>query len=66
MGNEYRSDGLPRSVTWKGERYETPEYEQIEHWVYDSICEAVDGCTVEPDGTCPHGAPSWLIAVGLV
>ena len=61
-----RSDGLPATVKWNGEEYETPEFEEIESWIYDSVCEAVDGCTVEPDGTCYHGAPSWLLAVGLV
>lgn len=29
-------------------------------------CEATDGCLVEPDGTCPHGHPSWMIALGLI
>jgi hypothetical protein len=29
-------------------------------------CEATDGCFVEPDGTCEHGQPSWLLALGLI
>jgi hypothetical protein len=29
-----------------------------------ALCEA--GCTVEPDGKCPHGHPSILLATGLV
>lgn len=31
----------------------------------DSIQEAADGCSVEPDGTCPHGfkAPSQLVGL---
>jgi hypothetical protein len=29
-------------------------------------CEALDGCWVEPDGTCPHGKPSWLLVLGYV
>ncbi len=32
----------------------------------DGGCEATDGCWVEPDGTCPHGHPSWLRKLGLV
>jgi hypothetical protein len=24
------------------------------------------GCEVEPDGTCPHGCPSILLAAGLI
>ena len=29
-------------------------------------CEAIDGCFVEPDGTCDHGHPSWLLVLGLI
>ena len=25
-----------------------------------------EGCTVEPDGECPHGYPSILLAAGLI
>ena len=25
-----------------------------------------EGCVVEPDGTCSHGCPSILIALGLI
>jgi hypothetical protein len=32
----------------------------------DGGCEATDGCFVEPDGTCEHGQPSWLLALGLI
>jgi hypothetical protein len=43
-----------------------PSDDQIAAWVVDSVCEAVDGCTVEPDGHCPHGSPSWLIQLGIM
>lgn len=43
-----------------------PSQEQLEEWVVDSVCEATDGCTIEPDGTCSHGYPSWLLALGLM
>jgi hypothetical protein len=26
----------------------------------------VEGCEVEPDGTCPHGCPSILRAAGMI
>lgn len=26
----------------------------------ESSFETSDGCMVEPDGTCPHGHPTWL------
>jgi len=45
---------------------EEPSIEELEEMVFDSICEATDGCTVEPDGTCPHGHPSWLLYLGLI
>jgi hypothetical protein len=34
----------------------------------NSVCPAIcsDGCEVEPDGHCPHGAPSLLLALGLI
>ena len=32
----------------------------------DGGCEAIDGCFVEPDGTCEHGQPSWLLALALI
>lgn len=35
---------------------------------YDSVvpacCDA--GCEVEPDGTCPHGNPSIMLALGII
>jgi hypothetical protein len=40
--------------------------EQIEEWVYDSVCEATDGCTTEPDGRCEHGHISWLRALDMI
>lgn len=33
----------------------------IEMTASTGICEATDGCRVEPDGYCQHGCPSWLI-----
>ena len=46
--------------------YDFPEPEQIEEWCLDSVCEALDGCTVEPDGECQHGRPSWLVVLGMM
>ena len=43
-----------------------PSDEQLSQWMFDGVCEATDGCLVEPDGTCPHGAPSWLIQLGMI
>lgn len=36
--------------------------------IFDSIVPACcdEGCEVEPDGYCPHGHPSVLIAMGII
>jgi hypothetical protein len=65
-GPNREDDGLPEYVEWSHERYETPPYEQVEEWVSDSVCESLTGDMVEPDGHGPDGAPSWLIALGLI
>ncbi len=51
--------GLPKSRT-------TPTLEDLQEWLADGGAEATDGCWVEPDGTCPHGKPSWLIVFGMI
>ena len=38
----------------------------LERWAMDSVCESVLGNTVEPDGRDEHGAPSWLLAMGMI
>jgi hypothetical protein len=44
-----------------------PSLEELQRQVEeDGGCEATDGCWVEPDGTCDHGQPSWLLALGLI
>jgi len=43
-----------------------PGAKQLERWAEDGIAKATDGCMVEPDGTCPHGNPSWLLKLGLI
>ena len=32
----------------------------------DGACDATDGCTVEPDGRCPHGCSSWLVTLEII
>lgn len=32
--------------------------------LYPALCS--EDCSVEPDGHCPHGAPSLLLAAGLI
>ena len=49
-----------------GHEASTPSDEQLGEWMMDGVCEAVDGCRVEPDGTCEHGSPSWLLQLGMI
>ncbi len=35
-----------------------PSMEDVEDALMDGDCLATDGCSVELDGTCPHGHPS--------
>jgi len=43
-----------------------PSIEQMQSWMSEGGAEARDGCWVEPDGTCEHGSPSWLLAIGVI
>ena len=45
---------------------EAPTIEQLTEWMNDSVCEATDGCLVEPDGTCEHGKDSWMLVLGYI
>lgn len=57
---------LAGELLWPVPTVAEPDEDQLEMWLLDEICEATDGCTVEPDGTCSHGHPSWLLRLGLV
>jgi len=45
---------------------DTPRTEQLQEWLEEDGAEATDGCWVEPDGSCEHGQPSWLLELGLI
>ena len=63
-------DGLEaylNRIMWPEPTVDEPDFETLENWmIEDGGCEATDGCWVEPDGTCPHGHPSWFLVLGLV
>jgi hypothetical protein len=42
-----------------------PSLKALEEWTVGSTCKCPDGCRVEPDGTCEHGCPSWLMILGI-
>lgn len=45
---------------------EAPTMEELQEWVYDSVCNSINGETVEPDGYDEEGFPSWLLALGMI
>ena len=48
-------------------RMRRPSLQELQRQIEeDGGCEATDGCFVEPDGTCDHGQPSWLLVLGLI
>lgn len=40
--------------------------EMMERSMCDEAVDALDGCQVEDDGTCPHGYPSWLMYAEMI
>ena len=61
-----RDDNLPETIEWRGQVFDVPELDELEGWVFDSMCETLDGDMVEPDGWNVEGCPSWLLVLGLV
>jgi len=53
-------------MTYKKPTKKQPSIKTFEKWVCDGVAKATDGCTVEPDGTCPHGHVSWLLYLGYI
>lgn len=51
---------------WPEPVEEEPTIELLGRWGFDGVVEATDGCSVEPDGVCEHGYPSWFLYLGLI
>ena len=44
-----------------------PSIDQLRDWSDNGGMEAIDGCGgIEDDGTCEHGAPSWMLHLNLI
>ncbi len=43
-----------------------PSDATLEKWMDAGYARSIDGCKVEPDGTCPHNLPSWLIVLHCI
>jgi hypothetical protein len=48
---------------WPRPTAERPDDDALAEMMADGDCEATDGCTVDPDGICPHGHVSWLMVI---
>lgn len=51
---------------WPTPKEDEPEDEELSEMVFDGVASATDGCSVEPDGVCEHGHPSWLLRKGVM
>ena len=64
------SEGTPNHTSEPAAELELkpPDVETLIAWEAEGGCEAAcpHHCWVEPDGTCPHGNPSWLLRLGLI
>ncbi|MFN8546047.1 MAG: hypothetical protein U0807_17850 [Candidatus Binatia bacterium] len=50
---------------WPEPTSEAPTEETLAAWTDENRCQTTDGCWVERGVlTCPHGHPSWLVALG--
>lgn len=43
-----------------------PSLKTLEKWSMDGVAKTVTGERTEPDGTGTDGAPSWLLAIGVI
>ena len=51
---------------WPSPTMAQPSIEELIEFEEEGGCEATDGCWTDPDGTCPHGHPSWLLVLGMI
>ena len=64
-GPERMPDGFPFWVEWRGERFYTPQFAEIESMIYGQ-CRTLRGDHIEPDGHDHQGCPSWLLVLGVM
>jgi len=60
------ANAITNLLAWARSITDLPTMTEIERWSTDSVVEATDGEEVEPDGHSPDGAPSWLLALGMI
>lgn len=57
---------LLQRTPWPEPTVDEPDLETLNAWMNEGVCEATDGCIVEPDGYCAHAHPSWLLKLGWI
>ncbi|HHC72608.1 MAG TPA: hypothetical protein ENK54_06890 [Thiotrichales bacterium] len=56
-----------KTESWPEPTVDEPPFVELEQMIlYDGEATATDGCSVEPDGVCPHGHPSWPRYLGFL
>jgi len=55
-----------REIPLDESKQKVPSTATLARWSFDGVAKATDGCKVEPDGRCPHGAESWLLVLGMI
>lgn len=60
------NDPVLPGMRWPIPTVDRPSTDELTQTALDGVCEASDGCDVEPDGVCPHGHPSWLLRLGWI
>lgn len=63
---EQRIAELRAREPWRFAAKTIPSMRTLEEWTNDCMCETPTGDIVEPDGTGPDGAPSWLLHFGMI
>lgn len=43
-----------------------PSLKALDSWERNGFCKSITGGKTEPDGFTPDGAPSWLLALGII
>lgn len=64
IGAVFKAEAKDRVIQDYAEKLDLSELEAMV--LGNSDCIAADGCTVDPDGSCPHGYPSPLRTLGLI
>lgn len=61
---------LDANLTFKTRKFSTffkpPTMKTLEKYSFDGISKSVTGKRCEPDGHSEDGAPSWLLALGMI